>query len=450
MLINSFYYCHCLLLLSLHYRCRCGGRKRQGERVSESESENERVCEKVKKKSPTDLNQNKTKQKQIHFKAKRYKEVQMTSFSILHRLPDDLLMSIVEFFGLNLKNWAVLSAVDRKFHLACRSEECLLRLKLGKSVKDKTVRALSGAGLEKLTRLDLKDNIHVSNEAVLDLLLLPHLTEIDLSGSTEVTDEGFSALSRMTGLKTLKLRSTHLLDDGLRALSDLKNLEVLHLGCTWITDSGTPALLSLKSLVDLDFSGCPHLTAASLAFIPPSVRTLNLQCCSNMFQAGLSPQISKLPLDLTTLHLESSCVTKDALRSLAPALSELKDLFMCGPRTMAENQFLFQEIAACFPSLKVHWGPCSLPIMYPRSRISLFDLMEPDERVPFRRICNLDFTRPVERQRRNHRIDDESNLLQTTNNTILRDLCTYAILCIGANGNRGLRKLRSSDIFNDA
>ena len=371
----------------------------------------------------------------------------MTSFSILHRLPDDLLMSIVEFFGLNLNNWAVLSAVDRKFYLACRSEECLLRLELGKNVRDKTIWTLSGAGLKNLTRLDLKDNAHITSQAVFDLLLLPNLTEIDLSGSTEVTHKGFSALSRMTGLKTLKLRRTNITDDNLLDLSNLKNLEVLHLGCTWISDSGTPALLSLKSLVDLDFSGCPELTAASLAFIPPSVRTLNLQFCSNMFEAGLSPQILKLPLDLTALHLEGSYVTKDALRSLASALSGLKDLFLCGPRTMTENQLQeiatcfpmtesqFQEIATCFPSLNVHWGPCSLPIMYHRIRF-------------------YDFPMPVERQRRrvwqywDHRFDNESKLLQTTNRIILRDLYATAIVCISTHGDQGLRKLCSRDIFN--
>jgi len=276
----------------------------------------------------------------------------------------------------------------------------------------------------------LKDNVHITDQAIFVFgLLLPHLTEIDLSGSTEVTDEGFCALSRMTGLETLKLRITYLKDDGLRALSALKHLEVLHLGCTWITDSGTTALLSLESLVDLDFSGCWHLTAESLAFIPKSVRTLNLQRCSNMFEDGFAPQISKLPFDLTTLHLESSYVTQETLHSLASALSELKDLFLCGPPMMTENQF--REIATCFPSLNVHWGPHSLPMVIQRMRLA-----------QFRKVRILNFISHVERQR--------ERVQQTSHNIILRDLCAVAIVRIGVHGDRRLRKLRSSDIFNDA
>ena len=125
-----------------------------------------------------------------------------------------------------------------------------------------------------VTTLDLSDQ-PISSEDIAALPFFTGVTELDLSGDTNISDlTGLTGLTNLTALKTLDLSGNKNLTD-LSGLENLPALETLDLSNTVITDltglSGQPALKTLnlsgnKRITDLsDLSGLMTLENLNLS-----------------------------------------------------------------------------------------------------------------------------------------------------------------------------------------
>ena len=94
---------------------------------------------------------------------------------------------------------------------------------------------------QKIVRLEANGQM---TDAVLEqVAALDHVTHLDLSGSSQVTDEGMRHLQKMPQLQGLNLSGCRITDRGLenlRALPDLRRFEVYHQGS--VTDAGAAHL----------------------------------------------------------------------------------------------------------------------------------------------------------------------------------------------------------------
>lgn len=92
-------------------------------------------------------------------------------------------------------------------------------------------------------------------DAVLaDVAAIGSITELDLSASHEVTDEGLRQLTKLPRLRVLNLSKTSITDRGLRVLRDLPALESLSVSLTGITDKGAAHLSACPALVRVDLA----------------------------------------------------------------------------------------------------------------------------------------------------------------------------------------------------
>jgi Leucine-rich repeat (LRR) protein len=81
------------------------------------------------------------------------------------------------------------------------------------------------------------------------------ITDLDLSGSRGVTDDGLRHLVRLPRLKRLDLSGTAITDRGLAVLRELPALESIALSMTHITDDGAAVLADCGKLRRIDFAG---------------------------------------------------------------------------------------------------------------------------------------------------------------------------------------------------
>ncbi|MFN8669892.1 MAG: hypothetical protein U0164_22105 [Gemmatimonadaceae bacterium] len=84
-----------------------------------------------------------------------------------------------------------------------------------------------------------------------DLARVPHLTALQLSGSSGVTDAGVLALAALPALRHLDLGGTSVTDAGLAALRSMRSLESLSLAGTRVTDAGLDAVRDCEALVEV-------------------------------------------------------------------------------------------------------------------------------------------------------------------------------------------------------
>ena len=87
-----------------------------------------------------------------------------------------------------------------------------------------------------------------------DLARYPHLTSLQLGGSSGVTDVGVLALAALPGLRHLDLSGTSITNAGLAVLPSLRALEVLSLAGTRVTDAGLDAARGCDALVDVNLN----------------------------------------------------------------------------------------------------------------------------------------------------------------------------------------------------
>lgn len=78
------------------------------------------------------------------------------------------------------------------------------------------------------------------------------ITDLDLSGSSELTDEGLRHLAGLPHLKRLDLSRTAVTDRGLAVLRELPALESISLSMTHVTDGGTAVLADCHRLRRVD------------------------------------------------------------------------------------------------------------------------------------------------------------------------------------------------------
>ena len=87
-----------------------------------------------------------------------------------------------------------------------------------------------------------------------DVAAIESITELDLSASHEVTDDGLRHLAKLPRLRALNLSKTSITDRGLRVLRDLPALESLSVSLTGVTDEGAAHLAACQGLVRVDLA----------------------------------------------------------------------------------------------------------------------------------------------------------------------------------------------------
>ena len=81
------------------------------------------------------------------------------------------------------------------------------------------------------------------------------ITDLDLSGSQAVTDDGLRHLVRLPRLRRLDLTGTAITDRGLAVLRELPALESIAVAMTHVTDDGAAVLADCGKLARVDFAG---------------------------------------------------------------------------------------------------------------------------------------------------------------------------------------------------
>ena len=130
------------------------------------------------------------------------------------------------------------------------------------NLKDNEIQALGK--LEKLTSLDLRGNVNITDQGVVQLARLAKMKGLGLHG-VSATDEAIKILIDLPELESLDLGHTRVSDAGLERLSSSNTLKVLHLaGCQHITDHGMESVAKMTSLTFLNIYANPHLTDEAL------------------------------------------------------------------------------------------------------------------------------------------------------------------------------------------
>jgi hypothetical protein len=215
------------------------------------------------------------------------------------------------------------SHISNKGLQSIKDYDSLEYLFLPERINDSTLTLISQ--LKSLKGLYISGTGQVTDEGFAALQKLPSLEEITIDGpkkitsrclrhlskipslkklslySDKFTDEGLIYLRDFPQLKTLMLDYTNITDSGLQFFSNLQQLENLSLYSTQITDAGIPHLVALKSLRRLRLDKWPTnktrhlLTDKSMHYI---AKLTNLEClelnygCLSDFSA---PEIKKLP-----------------------------------------------------------------------------------------------------------------------------------------------------------
>jgi hypothetical protein len=157
------------------------------------------------------------------------------------------------------------------------------------------------------------------NEGYLRALapLTATLASLDLSGCTNITNEGFDALAPLTAITSLDLAGCkRVTDTGLNALASLTALTSLDLAyCNKVTNKGAKALAPLTALTSLNLCNCDKFTNEGVRELAPltALASLSSDSCRKVTTEGLRAFTA-----LTSLNLASCCVTDEEIMPLAP------------------------------------------------------------------------------------------------------------------------------------
>eukprot|EP00873_Tetraselmis_striata_P020421 jgi/Tetstr1/440685/TSEL_028993.t1 len=168
----------------------------------------------------------------------------------------------------------------------------------------------------------------------------PFLKLLDLDRcSRQLRDGDLEQVQRLSSLTALNLLSCeNISDTGLEALLPLTSLASLCLQCcTLLTDRAVAILCRMPNMTALNIGHVPGISDAGLEELArgmPKLRSLSLQACSNITDAGMGA-LSRMP-KLTTLTISRCTGITDAglaaLQPLAPTLVQL-ELGMCSNLT---------------------------------------------------------------------------------------------------------------------
>uniref|UniRef100_A0A674ICN1 F-box/LRR-repeat protein 15-like leucin rich repeat domain-containing protein n=1 Tax=Terrapene triunguis TaxID=2587831 RepID=A0A674ICN1_9SAUR len=184
----------------------------------------------------------------------------------------------------------------------------------GTSITSPAMRALVQVEGLRLRELVLQNCSDLSNEAI-GLLCThqPHLTVLDLTGCSELSDRAALAVSAgLRALQSLGLgKLQRLTDGGFLGIAELRSLQRLDLSeCSLVSGSelvkvcSTPELR--PSLASLSFAFCSLLRDSSVLSLArslsPSLRVLDLSSCVSITNVSIQAISSHLPR-LTVLRL---------------------------------------------------------------------------------------------------------------------------------------------------
>jgi hypothetical protein len=186
----------------------------------------------------------------------------------------------------------------------------------------------------------LKCAYEISGKPLLTLekLCPSDLQELDFS-QTNISDEGLSAVGKLSGLQLLTLSHTGIGDAGLKHLDKLSQLKELFLCDTVITDRGVGSLKGMRKLKCLHLSHT-NITGQALAELSslPSLRSLYADHTS-IGDDDLK-RLTSLPL-LEELRLDKDKITDKGVQNLG-TLTRLSVLCLSGTGITSQ----------CLPSLK--------------------------------------------------------------------------------------------------
>lgn len=159
------------------------------------------------------------------------------------------------------------------------------------------------------------------------LAAISELTLLEsLSLPTQIDDEGFSHLKKLTNVRALDLRDSSITDKGLQHLSNWDSLDSLTLPHNGVTGSGLAALANARELKSLDLRQT-SVTNEGMAGVGRLTQLTKLQLPRHLGDAGLS-HLTTLE-QLEDLELEKTSITDQGIKSLTK-LPKLKSLDLTG------------------------------------------------------------------------------------------------------------------------
>jgi hypothetical protein len=211
--------------------------------------------------------------------------------------------------------------------------------------------------LKNLTTLEIRTS-EVNDDCVERLSALPHLTHLDISGCSGITDDGFAYLPSLKNLRTLKCEanymsethcdnisdnacshiakistlrclavSSYLISDrGVEELAKLKHLRQLTLWSIDVTDEGFKSISKITSLRTLDISSFKNISAKGFEHLSQLQELRSLTCMhTNLTDEGMV-HIANIPtlefLDVSEAKITDACLS---------SIQQLKNLqtFIC-------------------------------------------------------------------------------------------------------------------------
>lgn len=176
------------------------------------------------------------------------------------------------------------------------------------SINDAEIASL--AKLEQLEYLAL-DNTKVTSGVLRQLIQLPRLTELSLTG-IQIRGE-LDALAELPSLQALHLDATNLTDGDVPAIAAIPELKYLDVSHTKLTANGIKKLVQANQIEDLWVEGLPIQLAAAEIGKLSALRSLNLHN-SDINDDGLSALYELR--DLTALYLGGTPTTEAAIDRL--------------------------------------------------------------------------------------------------------------------------------------
>ncbi len=167
------------------------------------------------------------------------------------------------------------------------------------------------------------NSCNINVEGIRALSQLARLKTLSLSFCDHLTDDQIEEITKLSGLKELKLNwNLNLPLEPLAALHRLTELEFLDLSHTNISDEELKFIGQLKTLTKLNFDDCGNITDQGIVHLRPLTKldTINLSSC-NISDEGLIDLIELFP-KLISVTLRNNHFTDSA----AAELSKLKEL----------------------------------------------------------------------------------------------------------------------------
>ncbi|KAG4151895.1 hypothetical protein ERO13_D04G094700v2 [Gossypium hirsutum] len=202
--------------------------------------------------------------------------------------------------------------------------------------------------------------------AALSLPRYQHVKQISLEFAQDIDDDHLEVikskcLGSLQDLESLNLNGCQKISDkGIEAITSCC-LKLKVFSIYWnvrATDEGVKHLVkNCKCIVDLNFSGCKHLSDKSLQLVAdnyPELESLNLTRCVKMTDSGLQQVFVKCSF-LQSLNLYAlSSFTDEAYKKIS-VLSHLKFLDLCGAQNLSDDGL--SCIAKCkkLVSLNLTW-----------------------------------------------------------------------------------------------